>query len=397
MNHQNRSRINEPFINNQLNMSNQFDINRLLNTEIFNVPRGLPGQDGESIQGPRGPKGEIGPIGPQGIPGPVGPIGPPGIRGPPGPRGPIGEKGEKGEKGDIGIQGIQGEKGEKGEKGEQGIQGEIREIYYSKHHMSLKKMIIPEYNRRYEITNDFKISSHKNQNRKNEMNIFDTFYLQNSNTEINTNIMPNPVNDYFVEYIENNYESKDFTIFPKDIIPQGIIVKNPINKELIIRNLDYQIIQTMNIEDNSFENSKIDKYGLIGYYTKNSKIYYENIELYLIIEIHVLNNILNTKRTNKKTKSYPYYQENNNYYSPSNTCITKVKKILINKNNFSMKEDIKIDIPEDIDADNLSLYIKIEVPNKIIEKLKYINKEQNVSYGYIPFSYINVLFSVLSN
>ncbi len=33
------------YINSHLNISNQIDINSLLNTEIFNVPRGLPGQD----------------------------------------------------------------------------------------------------------------------------------------------------------------------------------------------------------------------------------------------------------------------------------------------------------------------------------------------------------------
>ncbi len=409
MNNQTRNNRKEPepFINNHLNIKNQIDINSLMNSEFFNIPRGLPGQDGESIIGPRGEKGEMGQIGPQGIPGPPGPIGPQGLRGPPGPRGPEGDKGEKGEEGKQGIQGIQGEKGEKGEKGDVGPQGEIREIIYTKHQMSLKKMWIPEYNRKYQLTNDFQISLNKNANKKNEIETFDAFYLQNSNMEINTNFMPNPVNDYIVEYCKNNYDENDYTYFPKDIIPQGILIRIPKNRKISIKNVDYQIFQTINLNYDCYYGNKninisdiddnIKKYGIKGYYTKDGQIYFEFIELYIVFELHLLNNNPQFKKMNDKTKSFPYFKDKQNYYSPSNTCITKVEKLLINNINGSFKNDFEIKIPEDIDSDNLSLYVKIEVPKKSIEKLKYLNKNKEESFGFIPFSNINLMFNILTN
>ncbi len=409
MNNQSRSnkKENEPYINNHLNIKSQIDINSLISSEFFNIPRGLPGQDGESIIGPRGLQGEMGPIGPQGIPGPPGPIGPQGLRGPPGPRGPEGEKGEKGEKGLQGEQGIQGEKGDKGEKGDIGPQGEIREIIYTKHQMSIKKMWIPEYNRKYQLTNDFQISLNKNANKKNEIEIFDTFYLQNSNMEINTNFMPNPVNDYIVDYSKNNYDEHDYTFFPRDIIPQGIIIRIPKNRIIKIKNIDYQIFQTLNLNYDCYYGNKnvnindisenIKKYGIKGYYTKEGQIYFEFIELYIVFELHLLNNNPYFKKTSNITRSFPYMKDNQNYYSPVNTCIQKVEKLLINNINGSFKNDIELKIPNDIDSDNISLYIKIEVPKKSIEKLKYINKQKNESFGFIPFSNINIMFNILTN
>ncbi len=384
------------------NNSNQIDIDNLMNSEYFSIPRGLPGNDGDSIQGPRGPKGEIGQMGPQGLPGPPGPVGPQGFRGPPGPRGPEGEKGERGERGEKGDIGERGEKGEKGDKGDVGPQGEIREVSRTKYQMSLKKMWIPEYNRKYQLTQDFQISLNKNANRKNEKGTFDAFYLQSGNFEINTNIMPNPVNDYLVENCKNIYDYDDNSFFPKDIIPQGIVVKIPENREIVIKNIEYQIFQTINFKYDCFYknknmediNEKIKKYGLKGYYTKNGEIYFEFIELYIVFELHLLSNVEFEKTACEINKSYPYYKEENTNYSPNNTCITKVKKVLVNKNNGSIDNELIFIVPENIDSENLSLYVKIEVPSESVKKLKYTNKENIESFGFIPFSNINLLFQI---
>ena len=205
------------------------DLDKLMSSELFMIQRGLPGSHGESIPGPRGPQGHLGKTGAQGIPGIQGPPGPAGMKGVQGSKGPPGEKGEKGDQGECGPKGPQGEKGDqgdrgvpgpKGDKGEPGLTG--KNIICTRYQMNLKKMFIPEFNKKYQTTQDFMISLNKyHSSSDSDETIFDTFYLNTNGQEVNTNIMPNPVNQYLVNIFKNQYDDDDFQYFPFEILPQG--------------------------------------------------------------------------------------------------------------------------------------------------------------------------------
>lgn len=392
-----------PMDNNRINTNVRYnvDIDNYLRNEMFNIQRGLPGKDGETIIGPQGPKGEHGIMGPPGLPGVQGPIGPPGLRGLPGIPGPQGIEGPHGPQGEIGEKGKKGDKGEIGPQGPQGPVIESIKIIYTKYQFSLKKQWIPEYTNKYYFTQDFMIGLNKNNQIQNQNKIiFDTFYLQTNSNEINTNFSQNPVNDYLVNYSKNRYDKGDGSYFPREVIPQGLCLEVPKDRKIKIKNISYQIIQTINtkfeineadvfIGDNNNINYSINdlrKYGIKGFYQNNNdnKIYYQYIDLYLVFEIHSLNNNLSNS-LNNETKSYPYLNDKIPFYNPCNTCLTKVEKRKISLTNDNIKDDIELIVPNDIDVNNVLLSIKIEIPENTKEKIK-----NNNNYGFIPFSFINL-------
>lgn len=375
------------------------DLDILVRSDLFSVQRGLPGAKGDSIQGPRGPQGHIGKMGAQGIPGIQGPPGPEGLRGPVGARGPQGLQGLQGLKGDKGEKGDRGEKGECGRMGPQGAAGSTYII--TKYQMNLKKMLIPEYNKKYQSTQDFVISLNKNdQYSESQEIIFDTFYLHLNGNEINTSIMPNPVNQYHVDYFINQYDPYDGAFFPLNIIPQGVPLEVPLNRKITIQNVIYDIYQTMNSEltfykDSTYQDentSYLDKYGIQGYFMKNGETMFDHVELDLTFELHLHIQHPFFIKENTTTKSFPYFQPNVSSWSPCNTCIIKGKKIRINSVHNVCHEDIELDIPADIDSKTVMLCVKVEVPKVTKERLKYKNKLGGESFGYIPFSYFNIQF-----
>ncbi len=386
------------------------DLDKLMSSELFMIQRGLPGSHGESIPGPRGPQGLQGKTGAQGIPGIQGPPGPAGMKGVQGSKGPQGEKGEKGDQGDCGPKGPQGEKGDigqrgipgpKGDKGEPGLTG--KNIICTRYQMNLKKMFIPEFNKKYQTTQDFMISLNKfHSSSDSDETIFDTFYLNTNGQEVNTNIMPNPVNQYLVNIFKNQYEEDDYQYFPFEILPQGFSLEVPFSRKISIHNIHYHLLQTINEQITLYKDNMNDedpyksKYGIKGFYQKRTETVFSNIDLDLVFELHLPIPHQQFVKKNIVTKSFPYYNEKLPFWTPNNSCITKPKKVTINTVQDVYHQDIEFEIPADIDSRTVLLYIKVEVPDETKKILKYRNKKGEESYGFIPFSYINVNFQINS-
>ena len=72
--------------------------------------------------------------------------------------------------------------------------------------------------------------------------------------------------------------------------------------------------------------------------------------------------------------------------SSANTCLYKVQNIIINSLNGCNFNDIIIDLPIDLDLNCALLCIKISVPEISFNILKGYDKNNNIFYGYIPFS-----------
>ncbi len=364
--------------------------------KLLSTIRGLPGEDG--LQGPQGKPGISvqGAIGPRGLPGVS-------IQGPMGPRGARGKDGLKGERGD------KGDKGEKGEKGDKGERGETKIII--ENHYGLKKLYTPDYNNKFMFTNDFLISKNINRNiykdnrlYQNKIPLFDTFYLQNNPTDININLQPNPVNQSLIDYFINDYDNKDKTYFPIDVIPSGNIIHTKNHKNIIIKNIKYQIIQNINQFKNDLMTKDLKNFnedinvrnGIYGYIQLEDKLISVPIELNLVFELHLQNPMLYQfykHHKNLMNQLYPYY---NNLYppmSPNNTCIIKGQKIILRNMIGNIDENIRLEIPDEIDMNNFTLLLKIEVSQENIEKLHITNKKIENDYGSIPFQQIQVSFS----
>ncbi len=392
-------------------------IDQILSSEIFTIQRGLPGPSGESILGPRGPQGPMGKTGAQGIPGIQGPIGPPGLRGLPGkigPQGPMGLPGVIGPQGPMGYPGPQGKSGKdgkdgvNGQQGPQGEQGEIR----TKYHMNLKKMIIPEYGQKYGETQDFIISLNRNQGVNNKR-CFNTFYLNVNGIDINTNIQPDPVSQYYVDFFSNIYDQNQTTgnddnvidgeYFPLNTIPQSILCEVKRNRQIIISDIRYCMLQTMNSDETYFfeenhqlHSSIVRNNGIQGFYYRQRECMFTNVELELSFEIHHYIPNSQFMKKNKNHKSYPYVSQQQNQsnhpWSPNNTCVTKPQKVIIQKNVGKIDRDIVLTVPQNIDTDVIMLYVKINVPENTKNRLKYYNLKGEETYGFIPFSSFSIDF-----
>ncbi len=389
-------------------------IDQILSSEIFTIQRGLPGPSGESILGPRGPQGPIGKTGAQGIPGIQGPIGPPGLRGLPGkigPQGQMGLPGVIGPQGPMGYPGPQGKTGKDGKDGKDGVDGpqgpQGKIVIQTKYNMNMKKMIIPEYGQQYGETQDFMISL--NRNSGNNRRCFNTFYLNVNGMEINTNIQPDPVSQYYVDYFPNIYNSdtsgevEDGEYFPINIMPQSILCEIKQNRQIVISDIKYYILQTMNSnetyffeENHQLHSSTIGNNGIQGFYYRQRECIFTNVELELSFEIH--HYIPNSQfvKKNKNHKSYPYIsQQNSKPWTPNNTCVIKPHKLIIQKNMGKIERDIVLTVPNNINTDVIMLYVKVGVPENTKNRLKYYNQKGEETFGFIPFSSFNVDFTIL--
>jgi hypothetical protein len=376
------------------------NLEQLMNSEIFMIQRGPPGLQGESIQGPRGPQGVQGSIGPQGIPGIQGPIGHPGLKGLPGPRGfigPQGNMGPQGDMGEIGFTGPQGDKGDKGDKGEKGDEG--RNVFFMKHLFALRKMMIPEYQHKLQITHDFMISINRNsQLLSSSIPFFDSFYLPSPSQDIHTRFMPDPVNQFLVQPTIHHSDPSNIEYFPLDYLPNGILLKIPNDNIFHLHHLQFQIFQTLHQQSDIFyqfhQNHQLESTGrfpIVGFIIRNGQTIGVDVELELSFELHHYIPHIHYVKRNDLTHLYPYFNPEFPNWNPMNTCISKPYSVLIQSTQEYLPS-IQLPIPPNIPSQQLSLFLKIKIPPSTIQKLKYKNKNNEDDYGFIPFFSISCSF-----
>ena len=241
----------------------------------------------------------------------------------------------------------------------------------------IKKTILSDYNSLYisSNSNDFKIGLNKNVNE--HTSIYDCFYLFPNISEINTKNETNIINEKKVEYFENKFEQHDIQYFPLDFIPCGINIPMKCIEhnytKLIIKNIYWNIFQTINIENYTGNE-------LLCTVPEKSEYIYKKIQLYLHIELH--SQIVN----NNNHKILPYKNDKYKISTPANSCLYKSIPIEIGTLNGSYFNLIQIDLLKDIDISCALLCLKISVPNSSSNVLKGFDKYSKLYHGFIPFS-----------
>ena len=251
----------------------------------------------------------------------------------------------------------------------------------------IKKTILSDFNYLYQSSNsnDFKISINKNYNK--DIFIYDSFYLFPNISEINTKTETNIINEKKIEMFNNKNNIHDIQYFPIDFIPCGVNIplKSP-NKyfnKIIIKNIFWNIFQTINSKN--YESDEL----LCIVPNKNDFIY-KKINIQINFELHsqISKNI--SKIYNDKI--LPYKNDKIKYSTPANSCIYKVLNISIDKLNGSYFKDIEIELLKELCIDCALLCLRISVPNESIDILKGYDKNNNLSFGNIPFSQFIINF-----
>lgn len=251
----------------------------------------------------------------------------------------------------------------------------------------IKKTILSDMNHLYQSSNsnDFKIGLNKKGNQKGD--VFDCFYLFPNISEINTKSETNIINEKIVKYFDNKNESYDNQYFPLDFVAPGITVplkkKNTVYSKLIIKNIYWNIFQSINIDN--YTNDE-----LLCYVPDKNDFAYKKIKLHVNFELHA--QVSNTTINMFSDKILPYRTEQLKNICPANTCLFKSVPIEMGNLNGSYFEDIEIDLLKELNIDCCLLCLKISVPNYCIDLLKGFDKNNKVFTGYINFSQIIVNF-----
>ena len=209
--------------------------------------------------------------------------------------------------------------------------------------------------------------------------IFDTFYLFPNIMEINTKTQTNIISEKKIEIYENIYDLVDKQYFPLDFSPTGINIPFKNN------NIKYNKVKISNIYWNIFQSINSQKYKkdeILCSVPNKTEFIYNKINLQINFEFHsqVIPDI--TPYRNNKIKNK----------SSAHTCLYKVQNIIIDTLNGCNFNDIIIDLPIDLNLNCALLCIKISVPEISFNILKGYDKNNNIFYGYIPFSQFIVQF-----
>jgi len=251
-----------------------------------------------------------------------------------------------------------------------------RDIIYG-----IKKTILSDFNfsNLSSNSNDFKIGINKNSS--NNSIIFDSFYLFPNISEINTKTETNIINEKKVEIFDNNNDPNDKQYFPIDFIPCGITI--PLKKynnnysKIIINNIYWNIFQ-------SIDRERYEENELLCITPDKAEFVYKKINLEINFELHsqVSSNIV--RKINNKI--LPYKNERMKTINPSNSCLYKVKKIIVNSLNGLYNSNIEIDLNEELKLECALLCVRISVANESYNLLKGFDKYNKMFCGHIPFS-----------
>jgi hypothetical protein len=186
-----------------------------------------------------------------------------------------------------------------------------------------------------------------------------------------------------IDIFKNKYDNNDVQYFPTNI--------NTIHGNVIpLKGSGLNIIKLKNIVCN-IKQSINNNSNIVGIMYNTNKIIEKNLSLFIFFELH---SKINNEGYKDNDRMFPYYNNKYKQNSPNNTCLNTVKKIKINKTNNIFDEDDEIDISflNDINLNDVLLYIRIGLTKKNEEELFGTDINNNQAYGYIPLNEFNISF-----
>lgn len=303
----------------------------------------------------------------------TGPRGMPGLIGPQGPPGPAGES-------------ISDEKIVELVKRISNMNGEKSVKIYNKLIYGIKKTSFSDSaNYLSNNNNNLKI---KQNNKIYDKQLFDIFYLSPNILEVIGNSNNNYIHDKKVELFKSIYDDSDIEYFPLDYLPSGFPINNNSTtnnfSKLLIKNFSWNIMQ--NISEYEFDGLR-----LVGYVPNGKEYVLNDIELEISIELHSQSTY---ELINDRDNIFPYRNKFIKLLNPSNTCInsTKNTKIKISELNGVHNKNIEILIRNHKYLKSYLLCLKVSLTEDSIYFLKGHNKNNEISYGFVPFNQIIVSF-----
>jgi hypothetical protein len=213
---------------------------------------------------------------------------------------------------------------------------------------------------------------------------YDTLYLYD---ELYNNLITNySIEDMNIDIFKNKYDNNDIQYFPTNIntIHGNIIPLKGTGLNVIkLKNIVCNIKQSIN--NNSTSNN------IVGIMYNTNKIIEKNLSLFIFFELH---SKINNEGYKDNERMFPYYNNKYKNSNPNNTCLNTVKKIKINKtnNNFDEDDEVEISFLNDINLNDVLLYVRIGLTKKNEEELFGTDINNNQIYGYIPLNEFNISF-----
>ena len=165
-----------------------------------------------------------------------------------------------------------------------------------------------------------------------------------------------------------------------------------LNKKKIILTIKFKIIiKLKNIVCNIKQSINNNSNNIIGIMYNTNKIIEKNLSLFIFFELH---SKINNDNYKNNERMFPYYNNKYNQNSPNNTCLNTVKKIKINKTNniFDEDDEVEISFLNDLNLNDVLLYVRIGLTKKNEEELFGTDINNNQIYGYIPLNEFNISF-----
>ena len=211
--------------------------------------------------------------------------------------------------------------------------------------------------------------------------LYDTFYLYDDINNLMTNYSLENMN---IDIFTNKDDYNDIQYFPTNAINiYGNVIK--------LKKNGLNIIKLKNIVCNIKQSINNNTNNIVGIMYNTNKIIEKNLSLFIFFELH-------TKINNEGYKDmeylFPYYNNKYKQTSPNNTCLNSVKRIKINKinNNFDVDDELEISFFNQLNLDEILLYIRIGLTKKNEEELFGTDINNNQIYGYIPINEFNISF-----
>jgi hypothetical protein len=211
--------------------------------------------------------------------------------------------------------------------------------------------------------------------------LYDTFYLYDDTNNLMTNYSLENMN---IDIFTNKDDYNDIQYFPTNAINiYGNVIK--------LKKNGLNIIKLKNIVCNIKQSINNNSNNIVGIMYNTNKIIEKNLSLFIFFELH-------TKINNEGYKDmqylFPYYNNKYKQTNPNNTCLNSVKRIKINKinNNFDEDDEIEISFFNEINLEEVLLYIRIGLTKKNEEELFGRDINNNQIYGYIPINEFNISF-----
>ena len=220
---------------------------------------------------------------------------------------------------------------------------------------------------------------------------YDTLYLSD---ELYNNLITNySIQDMNIDIFRNKYDNNDVQYFPTNIntIYGNVIPLKGNGLNIIkLKNIVCNIKQSISNNNNN-SNSNSNSNNIVGIMYNTNRIIEKNLSLFIFFELHTK---INNEVYKENEYIFPYYNNKYKQNSPNNTCLNTVKKIKINKisNNFDEDDEVEISFLNDLNLNDVLLYIRIGLTKKNEEELFGTDINNNQVYGYIPLNEFNISF-----